>query len=394
MNYTAKPTNSQMIARVVYIVAMKVQTVTVESQSLNREMKWLVAGQVGLPVLIIPSQNGHEHEWYEHGMLGLFTTWVESGLLRLYCCDGMDEEIFQAKTDWSLYEAWLNHISLEAASFFDWEKVVVIGASLGGYHAMNLAQQFPQLFLYSISLSGLYEVESLFGQTNYNPIQHQMPKGEHWCLVGQKEDESFCLSQWRHYQRKRPAHVKLKRFSSNYGHDWASWFKQCTWLMNQLMANQIVCLEACYDRGLEQLIRSCLIEYGANHEGTAWADPYLSCLSTVYDGQLSQYWVLVNSLGQVLAGCGIGYLEGSICELQKMYSHPSVRSLGYAAQLLEKSLDFAQGHYEACYLETLPQMKAAMRFYEKHGFEHTSQRFGHTGHDACDVSYIKRFRQE
>ena len=32
---------------------------------------------------------------------------------------------------------------------------------------------------------------------------------------------------------------------------------------------------------IESIIRSCLIEYGANHEGTAWADENLSRFSEI-----------------------------------------------------------------------------------------------------------------
>lgn len=31
------------------------------------------------------------------------------------------------------------------------------------------------------------------------------------------------------------------------------------------------------NKNIERVIRACLIEFGANHEGTAWADPNLGC---------------------------------------------------------------------------------------------------------------------
>ena len=33
------------------------------------------------------------------------------------------------------------------------------------------------------------------------------------------------------------------------------------------------------NKDVENVIRTCLIEYGANHEGTAWADPDLGRFS-------------------------------------------------------------------------------------------------------------------
>ena len=44
------------------------------------------------------------------------------------------------------------------------------------------------------------------------------------------------------------------------------------------------------DLAVEKVIRSCLIEFGANHEGTAWADPYLNRFSEIYNSPGNQYW--------------------------------------------------------------------------------------------------------
>ena len=81
---------------------------------------------------------------------------------------------------------------------------------------------------------------------------------------------------------------------------------------------------------IEQVIRSCLIEYGANHEGTAWADPCLSKLSEVYNSEGNKYWVVVDEEKDiVVAGCGIGKLDGNgdTCELQKLYCLKDIEGL-------------------------------------------------------------------
>ena len=46
------------------------------------------------------------------------------------------------------------------------------------------------------------------------------------------------------------------------------------------------------DKKIEHVIRTCLIEYGADHEGTAWADPHLGEFSTVYTTEGNKYWVV------------------------------------------------------------------------------------------------------
>ena len=146
------------------------------------------------------------------------------------------------------------------------------------------------------------------------------------------------------------------------------------------------------DPVIEKIIRDCLIEYGADHEGTAWADPDLCRFSEIYGKEDSRYWV-AETEGKVVAGVGIGALEGEVCELQKMYCRKEYRQQGISGKLLDTALCFARQHYAACYLETLPNMKEAQRFYEVHGFRRTEKVYGNTGHTACDVRYLLSFRK-
>ena len=145
------------------------------------------------------------------------------------------------------------------------------------------------------------------------------------------------------------------------------------------------------DAKIEGIIRSCLKEFGADHEGTAWADPFLGKLSQVYKGNGERYWVAEDENGRLLGGTGIGRLPGEtdICELQKTYCIPEARGTGAGNRLIGTALEYAGKHYKKCYLETLDEMKRAQRFYEKHGFHRTDERIGDTGHYACDIKYIK-----
>ena len=143
--------------------------------------------------------------------------------------------------------------------------------------------------------------------------------------------------------------------------------------------------------GIEKIIRTCLIEYGANHDGTAWSDPMLGRFSEVYSKEGDCYWVAEDENGEHVGGVGIGRMENTdgICELQKMYCLPAARGTGAAQALIRTALDFAARRYKQCYLETLDNMTRAHRFYEKHGFRLTDEAVGSTGHFACDVKYIR-----
>ena len=140
---------------------------------------------------------------------------------------------------------------------------------------------------------------------------------------------------------------------------------------------------------VEAVIRACLIEFGADHEGTAWADPDLGRFSQVYSQNGSQYWVAEDEHGQIVGGVGIGPLAPGLCELQKMYCLPQARGTGIAHELMEQALEFAKRFYLRCYLETLDNMTAAQRFYEKYGFVRTDKPIVQTEHFACEVRYIR-----
>lgn len=153
-------------------------------------------------------------------------------------------------------------------------------------------------------------------------------------------------------------------------------------------------IEAKDNKDVENVIRTCLIEFGANHEGTAWADPNLGRFSEIYNIEGNKYWVAINEEGKIVGGVGIGKLDGieDVCELQKMYCLPEARGTGIAHELMKKALEYGALYYSRCYLETLENMVAAQKFYEKYGFERIYEPLVKTEHFACDVRYVKNLK--
>lgn len=145
------------------------------------------------------------------------------------------------------------------------------------------------------------------------------------------------------------------------------------------------------NKTIENIIRTCLIEFGANHEGTTWADPDLGRFSEIYNKEGRKYWVAENEEGVVVAGVGIGELPETdgVCELKKMYSLSETRGTGLAHQLIQIALEYAKQYYKSCYIETLSNMIAANKFYKKYGFIQLDKPLVQTEHNACDVWYIK-----
>lgn len=145
------------------------------------------------------------------------------------------------------------------------------------------------------------------------------------------------------------------------------------------------------NKRIESVIRFCLIEFGADHEGTAWADPNLGNFSEIYNTEGNRYWVAEDESGEIVGGVGIGRLYGieDVCELQKMYCLPKARGTGISHKLMDIALEYAKKYYGRCYLETLENMVAAQKFYEGYGFKRVYEPLVETEHFACDVRYIR-----
>ncbi len=151
-------------------------------------------------------------------------------------------------------------------------------------------------------------------------------------------------------------------------------------------------LAAADNAAIAHIIRSVFIELGAPTTGTAYADPILDTLSSVYDKEGTAYFV-VESEGKIIGGAGIAPLDGGatgVCELQKMYFQPEARGRGIGAALMQRCLDAARQYgYSQCYIETLDTMQAAQKLYTKSGFRYLEAAMGATGHSSCQVWMLK-----
>lgn len=147
------------------------------------------------------------------------------------------------------------------------------------------------------------------------------------------------------------------------------------------------------DVAIASLIRKVLLDIGVPKVGTAYADPILDVLHSVYQSKRSQYYLLEVE-NKLMGGAGIAPLEGEeegICELQKMYFLPEARGKGWGQQMMDKCLAFAkEQRYHAVYIETLPTMQAAQKLYLKNGFQYIDFRLGNTGHFSCNIWMLKK----
>jgi ribosomal protein S18 acetylase RimI-like enzyme len=77
--------------------------------------------------------------------------------------------------------------------------------------------------------------------------------------------------------------------------------------------------------------------------------------------------------GSEAAGCvGIRGLAPDTCEMKRLYVRPAYRGQSLGKRLAEAALEQARTiGYSAMYLDTLPEMDAAIRLYQTLGFQRT-----------------------
>jgi putative acetyltransferase len=145
---------------------------------------------------------------------------------------------------------------------------------------------------------------------------------------------------------------------------------------------------------LARIIRTTLEEYGANHPGTVYYDPTTDALYELFHSTPGSVYYVAEKNGEIVGGGGIFPSPGlpqDTCELVKMYLLPPVRGIGLGRKIIEACITFAnESGYKNIYIETMPELKQAMKTYEKFGFSYLDGPMGETGHFGCELWMLKK----
>lgn len=242
------------------------------SHNLNRDMEFKVYGHAGLPIVVFPCQDGKFYDFEDRGMINTVADHLENGRLQLFCVGCVDEETWSAtggdyhgRILW--HEQWFKYICEEfmprlhqihgetdPTSYHG--KVILSGASMGGYHCVNFYLRRPDLFGGCLSLSGLFHAGYFFPNYDdvdiyYNspvdylpqmpydhPLVEQFRQGRIIICCGQGawEDEAKADARIMQEQFNRlnvPAWVDL--WGGDVNHDWPWWLVQFPYFVNKLL---------------------------------------------------------------------------------------------------------------------------------------------------------------
>jgi putative acetyltransferase len=144
---------------------------------------------------------------------------------------------------------------------------------------------------------------------------------------------------------------------------------------------------------LAKIIRATLTEFGANHQGTVYYDASTDALFELFQKSRAVYYVAENEDGQIIGGGGIFPTEGlpeDTCELVKMYLLPEARGKGIGKSIIEKCLQTAKDFgFVQIYIESMHELKQALKVYEKFGFSYLKAPLGNSGHFGCELWMAK-----
>jgi esterase/lipase superfamily enzyme len=220
-----------------------------QSGHLGRSMELLGFGHAGMPVLVFPTSGGRFFDFEDRGMVAALAGRIDAGELQLFCVDSVDRESWYNReiapgrrvARHMQYEAYILH---EVVPFIREKnrdpRLLALGCSFGGYHAVNIALRHPDLFSGFFSMSGAFDL-TVFLQGYYdencylNLPTHYLPRLEDpWFLDRFRTNLYVLTTGW--YDQCFAQNHQLDRIMSEKGiphqfhvwdapnaHDWPTW---------------------------------------------------------------------------------------------------------------------------------------------------------------------------
>lgn len=144
---------------------------------------------------------------------------------------------------------------------------------------------------------------------------------------------------------------------------------------------------------IAHIIRQTLEEFNANKPGTVYFDASTDHLFELFQSNPRSIYYIMELDNEIIGGAGIFHttnLPDGVCELVKMYLSKEVRGKGLGKIMIAKCLESAkQNGFTKVYLETMPELKMAVKVYEKLGFKYLSSPMGKSGHNDCNIWMLK-----
>src|SRR5882724_10817582 len=194
---------------------------------LSREFEMLAFGDGGgLPLILFPTSFGSYYQNKDFGLVGSVSGYIDAGKVTVYCPDAIDLESFYNKSihpadRMRTHNAYENVIVRDvfdlARRECSCQRVAVCGASLGAYHAANIAFRHPDTVSHLISLSGSFDINSFFDGYHDDNIYFNTPHESYRLseILNSKgirhflDDRKWCGHEWSYWRDMLPYYLSL-----------------------------------------------------------------------------------------------------------------------------------------------------------------------------------------
>jgi esterase/lipase superfamily enzyme len=146
---------------------------TLEAPSLGGEGRVVAYGHWGVPVLFFPAEGGSAFDIEDRGIVHALADPIEAGRIKVYAVDAHDGSTWSNRSipledrarQHEGYHAWIVERVAPAIHGDSGGPVAIAtaGASLGAFHAVNLALRRADLFPHALGMSGNYDPTSWDG---------------------------------------------------------------------------------------------------------------------------------------------------------------------------------------------------------------------------------------
>jgi len=227
------------------------------SSRLGRDMEMLLFGHAGLPVLVFPSSQGRFYEFEDRGLIGAVAHKLDAGQIQLFCLDSVDAESWYNRNvppRWRIarhmqYESYIMDEVLPLLRQKNGNpRLISLGCSFGGYHAVNIALRHPGHFTGFLSMSGAFDVSGfLHGYYDDDVYFHTPPHflanlSDPWYYDRYRRNTYILASGWDDHclrqsqnlarimgEKGIPHHLYI--WDSWNSHDWPTWAR----MMNEYL---------------------------------------------------------------------------------------------------------------------------------------------------------------
>lgn len=170
-----------------------------------------ITGHYGYPVIMFPTSQGSYTQNNDFHLNGSVSWLVEQGKIKLYNLQTIDSRSFYddgipPQERIRNYERYVQFLVQEFVPYIQklhqTHRVVVAGASFGGYHAANLAFRFPDLVSHLICLSGAFSIRNFMDGYSDDLVYFNCPnefvkndeawKYRHMHIVLSTSDQDIC----------------------------------------------------------------------------------------------------------------------------------------------------------------------------------------------------------